>query len=221
MKKMIDLTFILDRSTSMLPLVSSTLKGFNDMIEEQKGEDSPGCVSLFLFDTGVENPYNAVPIENVKDLDEEQYRPQGFTAMNDAIAMAINSTGERLRKMKEKDRPSDVVIAIITDGQENSSREFGGNNGRRKVQEMIKHQEDKYNWQFLFLGANINVEEEAHSRGIIDHGSMLTYSATDKGMDNMYGTLSNAVLSKRRSMKGGQSCRIDLKKENHGRNHDA
>lgn len=133
--------------------------GLNSFIDKQKGEPGACLFSLVQFDTEYEFLYKGTPI---KDVLACALVPRGMTALLDAVGRAIVETGERLKIMDESQRPGLVVFVIITDGQENSSKEFT----KAKIGEMIRHQTDVYKWQFTFLGANVDAFAEAGGIGI-------------------------------------------------------
>ena len=169
-----DITVVLDRSGSMESIASDTKGGFDSFVNDQK--KMPGEVELTLvqFDTEYEFVHKGKPIKEVPALD---FHPRGGTALLDAMGRAIRETGERLEKMPEHDRPGKVVFVVITDGLENSSREFS----KKQINEMVKHQTDRYNWQFVYLGANQDAIQEGQQLGISAINSM-TYAPTGKGV---------------------------------------
>lgn len=154
-----DLTLVVDRSGSMQSIQSDAEGGINAFITRQAAEPGQAVLTLVQFDTEYEFVHHAKPIAQV-----EPYRlePRGSTALLDAVGRAILEAGERIAKMDEKARPGLVVFVIVTDGHENSSREFT----KAKIKEMIEHQRTKYNWQFTFLGADASAFDEAQSMGI-------------------------------------------------------
>lgn len=154
-----DITVVLDRSGSMVDIAVDMIGGFNQFIREQRDLPGEAFLTLVQFDTRYEFVYRGIPLKEVHGLALE---PRGGTALLDAVGRAIAETGERLRKIKTEDRPGKVVFMVITDGQENSSLEFN----KSQVQEKIKHQQDVYNWQFVFLGANQDAFAEAGGIGI-------------------------------------------------------
>lgn len=147
-----EIAFILDRSGSMQSIAKSAIDGFNVFLADQQRdhEGYPTRLTLTLFDTEFEVPYASLPVPEILPLDATTYKPDGCTALLDAIGHTINELGKRLAAMPEADRPSKVIVAILTDGEENSSTRYSW----RKVSDMIKHQTDVYKWEFLFLGAN-------------------------------------------------------------------
>ena len=155
-----DLTVVLDRSGSMHVCQSDAEGGLNRFVEEQKKQPGEAVFTLVQFDTEYEFVHRAVPIRNVPHC---ALVPRGNTALLDAVGRAIVETGERLAKVPEAHRPGLVVVVILTDGQENASKEFS----KKKVQEMISHQQEVYKWQFIYLGANQNAFAEAGELGIV------------------------------------------------------
>lgn len=155
-----DLTVVIDRSGSMQSCKTDAEGGMNEFIRKQKELPGECAFSLVQFDTEYEVLYRARPIREVTLAYE--LRPRGSTALLDAVGLAIAETGERLKNMDEAHRPGLVVFVIITDGQENASKEFT----REKIKEMIEHQTNVYKWQFTFLGANQDAFAEAGAMGI-------------------------------------------------------
>jgi hypothetical protein len=159
-----DLTLVIDRSGSMSACKDDAQGGVNEFIKRQKEVPGDCNFTLVQFDTIYEFLHTAKPIREVS-LDYVLH-PRGGTALLDAVGRAIRETGERLSKMTEKDRPALVVFVIVTDGQENSSKEFT----KAKVKEMIEHQQKNYNWKFSYLGANQDAFAEGGALGIAKGG---------------------------------------------------
>ena len=187
-----EIIFILDRSGSMSRLVEDTIGGFNSFIETQKQEDGEALLTTILFDDQYEILHNGVDIKTVNPLTTKEYSARGMTALLDAIGKTINTVGDRLSKASEDHKPSKVIFVITTDGQENSSKEFN----QAQIKKMVKHQTDKYSWQFLFLGANIDAIGTAESFGISGQFAS-NYSANSIGTDSLYTSLSKNVASYR------------------------
>ena len=158
-KDLTDITVVLDRSGSMASCQSDAEGGLNTFIKKQQEEPGEAVFSLVQFDTEYEFVHKATPIKAVSHC---TMVPRGCTALLDAVGRAIIETGERLKGIDEHIRPGLVVFVIITDGQENASREFT----RAKIKEMIEHQQSNYKWQFTFLGANQDAFHEAGAMGI-------------------------------------------------------
>lgn len=159
-----DITLVVDRSGSMREIESDAQGGVNAFIEKQAAEPGEALLTLVQFDTEYEFVHQGMPI---KQVPKYQLLPRGMTALFDAVGRAINETGERLAKIDEQDRPGLVVFVIMTDGLENSSREFTN----LQVREMIEEQQTKYNWHFTFLGADQDAFAEAGKLGIDSVGA--------------------------------------------------
>lgn len=183
MRNLTDITFILDRSGSMSSMVNDVVGGWKSFIEKQKAEVGECVVSLVQFDTEYETPFTAIPIQNLSPT--LNFEPRGGTALRDAIGRTINSVGARLRSFPASERPNKVLIVIMTDGEENSSHEFT----QPQIQSMVKHQTEKYGWDFLFLGANIDSFQVGQSLGV-QPWAITNYSYTSKGMGASFNTVS-------------------------------
>ncbi|MGO9110057.1 MAG: vWA domain-containing protein [Thermoguttaceae bacterium] len=154
-----DVTLVVDRSGSMERIREDAEGGVNTFIQEQAKQPGEALLTLVQFDTEYEFVHRAIP---VKQAPAYVLTPRGMTALLDAVGKAINETGERLAKMAEEDRPGLVVFVIMTDGLENSSKEFS----KAQIKEMIERQQTQYNWHFTFLGANQDAFAEAGALGI-------------------------------------------------------
>lgn len=185
-----DITVVLDRSGSMHSLVDDVIGGFDKFIEDQKQIEGEANLTLVQFDHKYEFVYNNVPINKVGKL---EYHPRGTTALLDAVGRAINETGERLSKLKEEERPSKVVFVIITDGLENSSREFKKN----QIKNMIEEQTNRWQWEFIYLGANQNAFNEAQDIGI-NVNNAVNFGANSSGCAAAFTAYSGAVSNARR-----------------------
>ncbi len=158
-----DITLVVDRSGSMAQVREDAEGGVNSFIEQQAKEPGEALLTLVQFDTEYEFLHKGVPISQVPKY---ELVPRGMTALLDAVGRAINETGERLAKMDEPDRPGLVVFVVMTDGQENSSKEFS----KTDIKAMIQRQQDTYHWHFTFLGANQDAFAEAGGMGIAAAG---------------------------------------------------
>lgn len=159
-----DITLVVDRSGSMQDIRTDAEGGVNAFVKNQAKESGQAYLTLVQFDTEYEFLHKGVPIGEVPKY---TLTPRGRTALLDAIGRAINETGERLSKMDEADRPGLVVFVVMTDGHENSSHEFS----KSRIREMIQHQQEKYGWQFTFLGADQDAFAEADALGIDQAGA--------------------------------------------------
>jgi len=189
-----EIIFLLDRSGSMGGLESDTIGGFNAFIEKQKEMPGKTIVTTVLFDDRYEILWNGAAIEDIK-LTEKEYFVRGMTALLDAVGKTILDVNNRLLMTEESKRPGKVIFVITTDGMENSSKEFT----YKQVKEMIKQRKEKNNWEFIFLGANIDAIKEAGSIGI-NHGDAYCFEASHEGVSRMYGIIHEEV-SKRREKK--------------------
>lgn len=191
MKNLTDITIVLDRSGSMQTIKSDMEGAFGNFIAEQSAVTSDEClVSLYQFDTQVDCVYSTRPLSLVPKLD---IVPRGGTALNDGLAYAIADTGARLSRLSEEYRPARVVFVVITDGDENSSREYSAH----QVKNMVKHQTDKYNWQFVYLGANQDAFEAGRGLGF-HKGSTANYTADHAGVTGAWGSVGSTLAAYRR-----------------------
>jgi hypothetical protein len=180
-----EIVFILDRSGSMGGLENDTIGGYNSFIKKQ-AEMGQTSLTTILFDDRYEILHNGIDAGNVT-LTDNEYFTRGTTALLDAVGKTINEVGKRLSGMPEDNRPGKVIFVITTDGLENASREYG----YEQVKDMITHQSEKYGWEFIFMGANIDVAKEGNKLGIrIDHS--FGFAATTQGIASMYGTIAGA-----------------------------
>lgn len=182
-----DITIVLDRSGSMSNCRQNTIEAINSFINKQReSTDGSAVFSLIQFDDEYEVNYIAQDIKYAPYLNENTYVPRGMTKLNDAIGKAINSIGSRLRNTRENDRPGKVILVIQTDGGENNSKEFS----REKINEMITHQRLKYNWDIIFLGADIDAVAVANSYNIptsaaLQYGKANSRAVFSKMSDNV------------------------------------
>lgn len=187
-KGLTQIVFVLDMSGSMSHLTMETIGGYNTMIADQKKEEGDALVTTVLFDHRYIMIHDGMNIKEVKDMTTAEYMPAGMTAMLDAVGMTINHVGQKLAAMPEWERPEKVLFTIITDGYENSSKEFDW----PTVKNMIKHQREKYNWIFTFLGANIDIDKVSDDLGI-DQMLSKKYTANNIGTQSVFNATSKAV----------------------------
>lgn len=159
------IVFVFDQSGSMGVIAQAAIDNYNNFVDEQKKLPHSAHFRLVLFNTVVETQYEG-DLALVPHLGGSIYKPEGNTALYDAMADAIDETGGTLAAMSEAQRPRKVIIATMTDGQENSSQKYQGEEGRAKLAEKIKHQQDVYGWEFIFLGANIDAKAVAQMLNI-------------------------------------------------------
>ena len=187
-KGLTELVMILDRSGSMGGLESDTIGGFNGMIEKQRKEEGEALVSVVLFDDVSEVVYDRVPIAKVEPMTDKQYYVRGCTALLDAVGGAIHHIGNVHKYARGEDVPEKTIFIITTDGMENASRQYT----YEKVRQMIERQKEKYNWEFLFLGANIDAVREAGRFGI-QASRAVKYEHDGAGTRKNFCVLSNIV----------------------------
>ncbi len=198
------LGIVADSSGSMGHLIKETVGSINRLVKDQQEVPGEAIYSLLVFDYKSKWINNFVNLKLVEPITEKDYWLGGGTALYDAVAEMIKETGKQLSAMKEEDRPSKVIITIITDGQENASHEYNMyNEGLERLKTLIKHQNEKYSWQFIFLGADINAQQTAQSIGIAA-GAAMSYNATPVGMNHVYNSTSNVLRSARLSSVVGE-----------------
>ena len=191
-KNLTEIVFILDRSGSMAGLEGDTIGGFNAMIEKQKTEPGEAYVSTVLFDNVSEVIHDRIDIRRIEPLTRNQYYVRGSTALLDAVGGAIHHIGNVHKYAREEDRPEKTLFVITTDGMENASRKYS----YEKVRSMIERQKEKYGWEFIFLGANIDAAKEAARFGISEDRAA-KYHADSVGTAVIYEAMSEAVCSVR------------------------
>ena len=191
-KNLTEIVFILDRSGSMAGLESDTIGGFNAMIEKQKKEPGQALISTVLFDDRCEVLHDRTEIQNIKPMTDRDYFVRGCTALFDAVGGAIAHIGNVHKYAREEDRPEKTLFVITTDGCENASRRYSCT----RVKEMIQRQKEKYGWEFLFLGANIDAIATAGAFGI-DEAHAVNYHCDKEGTALNYEVVSEAIRTVR------------------------
>lgn len=191
-KGLTELVFILDRSGSMGGLESDTIGGFNSMIEKQKKEPGEALVTTVLFDQDYEMIHNRFNINIIRPLTEREYYARGCTALLDAVGRTIDQVGRTQKYLPEEERSEKVIFVIITDGLENSSREYSYS----RLQAMIENQKNKYNWEFIFLGANMDAVAEASRFGIAPDRAV-TFENDSRGVQLNYQVVGKALATMR------------------------
>jgi hypothetical protein len=186
------ISFVIDRSGSMQTIKNDTIGGFNQFLNDQKNQSGKCTISFYQFDDNHEKVHDFKPIEEVPDLDEKTFVPSGGTALLDAVGRAVSETGEKLASLDESERPEKVIVVIVTDGMENASTNFSYS----QIKDMIAHQENTYNWKFVFLGANQDAIKVGASMGV-SAGTSMSYAANSVGVQNLYASTSGLVSSLR------------------------
>ncbi len=193
-KNLTELVFILDRSGSMQGLEADTIGGFNAMLEKQKKEPGQAFVSTLLFDDQTQVIHDRVPLDRVKPMTERDYYVRGCTALLDAVGGAIHHIGNIHKYARPQDVPEHTLVVITTDGMENASRRYS----LPQVKRMIQRQKERYGWEFIFLGANIDAVEAAGQLGI-DPDRAANYHSDSAGTRLTFQSISCAVSSMRSS----------------------
>lgn len=184
----IHITFVIDKSGSMYKSKEDVIGGWNSTLEKQRAEQEGECiVSLFTFSDDVKEVYLGKDINDVGDID---YAPGGMTSLYDGIGVAVDRVGQWLSNMDEDKRPSKNLVVIMTDGEENNSSEYTLD----RVKEMIKHQEEVYNWTFVYLGTDVTTLNDVESLGIKTRGF-----SSRKDMGNTYTVLNDTMSAYRMS----------------------
>jgi len=192
-KGLTEIIYVLDRSGSMGHLTGDTIGAYNSYLDEQKAFDGETKITTVLFDDKYELLFNGVSVCDAY-LDHEKYYVRGMTALYDAVGKTIIDVGARLSATPESERPEKVIFIITTDGYENASKEFT----KHRVREMIEHQQNKYNWKFLFFGANIDSAEAASSIGVPQEEAF-DFEASKKGIGRMMCRCAEATRAIRES----------------------
>lgn len=174
---MTEVIFILDRSGSMAGLEADTIGGFNSTIRKQQQTPGDVLVSTVLFDNASEVIHDRLPLEQVPPMTEEDYSVHGCTALLDAVGDAIRHIRNVHKYARKEDVPEKTIFFITTDGMENASRNYD----YPQVKELIQQQTEKYGWEFVFFGANIDVEQEAQRMGIKKKNAV-AYTANPAGI---------------------------------------
>lgn len=206
-KNFTEIVFILDESGSMSDLKGDTIGGFNSLLEKQKSEEGEAVVSTVLFSTESRVLHDRVPIEEIGKMTDKDYCPGGGTALLDAVGDAVKHIGNIHKYARDEDVPEHTLFVITTDGMENSSRHFSA----AKVKKMISRQQEKYGWEFVFLGANIDSAETAESIGIC-RDTAVDYCCDTVGCAVQYDAMSEAVSTVRKGKKLSESAawRMDV-----------
>ena len=185
-----ELVFILDRSGSMSGLEKDTIGGFNAMLAKQKAVEGECRITTALFDTRYELLHDRIDIRAVSPITENEYSVGGCTALLDAIGRTMQKIWAVQRHTGEEYRAEKVLFVIITDGEENASREYSSDGVKKLIEERKKEQ----GWEFIFLGANIDAVETAGRFGIAPDRSQ-SYHADSRGVSLNYEVMSDAVAS--------------------------
>lgn len=191
-KGLTELVFILDRSGSMGGLESDTIGGFNSMIKKQKEEEGEANITTVLFDDKYQILHDRVNVKELKEMTSKDYYVCGSTALLDAIGITIKSVSKKQKELPEEEQAEKVIFVITTDGMENASCRYD----RNKIKKMIEKKQTKKNWQFMFLGANMDAVSEAGRIGI-GANRAVTYANDSIGVQTNYAAVGDAISAMR------------------------
>lgn len=189
-KGLTEIVFIMDNSGSMGGLESDTIGGYNAFIEKQKKVEGEAFISTVLFNDRTKVIHDRVPLEKVTPMTEKEYRAGGCTALLDAVGGSIHHIANIYKYARKEDVPEKTIFVITTDGLENSSTSYS----YEDVKKMISKEQEKYGWEFIFLGANIDVTAEAEKIGIRAERAA-RYNYSKRGTKRNFDVLSCAVMS--------------------------
>ena len=203
-----EIVFILDRSGSMAGLEADTIGGFNALIEKQKKEAGEAYVSVVLFANDSQVIYDRTDLRKIEPMTERQYFVGGCTALLDAIGGAVKHIANVHKYAREEDRPAKTIFVITTDGMENASRRFRPD----EVKELVKRQQEKSGWEFLFLGANMDAIQTAGRFGIRPENAV-RYECDEKGTALNYAVVSEAVCAVRSGRGVPKAWKAEIEKD--------
>ncbi len=200
-KGLTEIVFILDRSGSMSGLEADTIGGYNSMLEKQKEEEGEAIISTVLFDDRTEVLHDRMSIKKVKKITDKEYYVRGCTALLDAVGGAIHHIGRIQKEMPEDERPEKTLFIITTDGMENASHHYSSD----EVKQMIRHEQEKYGWEFVFLAANIDAVETAAGYGIGGE-SAVNYVHDVRGTELVYESVNNVIRDVKKGVRVRESA---------------
>lgn len=200
-----ELVFILDKSGSMSGLESDTIGGYNAMLKKQQEDPGEAIVTTVLFDNNYELLHDRINIHGIRPITDKEYFVEGSTALLDAIGKTIHKTSNAQRHTLEAQRADKVMFVITTDGMENASCEYT----YEKIKEMVEHQKEKYGWEFIFMGANIEAVSTAEKFGI-NADRAANYNADGKGTRLNYKAISHVVSELRASRPISNSWKAEI-----------
>lgn len=188
--------FILDRSGSMQSIHSDVIGGINQFFDSQKFADGTADLTLVQFDNQIDTVMDGVDICTVKPYLDTDFSPRGSTALYDAMGMSMEALGRDLAARREADRPSNVVVAVMTDGEENASETFTF----ERIQQMIEHQRSFYNWEFLFLASELSTLDISRRMGVAPEKSR-SWSKDSRGTRQAFDVMNDEISTLRKIKK--------------------
>jgi len=207
-KNVTELVLILDKSGSMAGLEADTIGGFNTMLKKQQEAEGEAFVTTVLFDHRYELLHDRINVRGISPLTDKEYEVGGTTALLDAIGFTIQKMVNVQKRTLEDERAEKVLFVITTDGMENASREFNTD----KIKKMIRHQKEKFGWEFIFLGANIDAISTAAQFGI-EEDFAVEYPADHKGTQLNYEAVNEAVSNLRSGKKIDRSWKEGIERD--------
>lgn len=209
----VECVFILDRSGSMAGLESDTINGFNGLLNKQRTQEGEALITTVLFDHDYELLHDRIDIKLINNISEKEYYVRGSTALLDAIGLTIDKIGNVQKMTRVEDRAQKVLFVITTDGMENSSHKYSYS----RIKHMIENQKSKYNWEFIFMGANIDAIEMA-SRFGIDSDRAVNYKSDKKGTQLNYESMSKVMSNLRSNHKIDEDWKKEIDEDYKTRN---
>lgn len=203
-----ELVFILDKSGSMAGLEADTIGGYNSMLKKQKKAEGEAFVTTVLFNHHYELLHDRINVKGISPITEKDYEVSGTTALLDAIGFTIQKINNVQKHTSKNERAEKVLFVITTDGMENASREFTAD----KIKKMVQYQKEKYGWEFMFLGANIDAVSTAAQFGI-DEDYAVDYHADEQGTQLNYQMVSEAVTNLRSGKKIDRSWKEEIERD--------
>ena len=207
-RNLTEIVFILDRSGSMSGLESDTIGGYNAMLKRQQEEDGEAIVTTVLFDDEYQLLHDRFNIKWIKPITEKEYYVGGLTALLDAMGKSIQKIINVQKNTSDDQKADKVLFVITTDGMENASREYSYG----RIKKMVEHQKEKYGWEFIFLGANIDAVLTAERFGI-EHDRSANYHADGEGTRLNFEAVSNVVSDLRASKSISKDWKENIDKD--------
>ncbi|MGM9532087.1 vWA domain-containing protein [Intestinibacter sp.] len=215
-KNLTELVFILDKSGSMSPLTDDTIGGFNSLLDKQKNEEGDALVTTVLFNHEIQVLHNRIPIEHVSPINRKDYTAMGMTSLLDAMGSTIDHIKNEHIITPNEERPEKVMFVIITDGAENSSKEYN----IKQVKNLINTCKGLLGWEFLFLGANIDAIQTAGAFGI-DASRAVNYNCDKEGTALNYKVISKNISDVRQRKPISDDWKADIEKDFEARSNNA
>lgn len=207
-----ELVLILDKSGSMAGLESDTIGGYNGMMTKQRAESGECLVTTVLFDHQYYLLHDRINLKALGEMTAREYQVGGSTALLDALGRSINKLINVQRSTLEAYQAGKVIFVIITDGQENASRLFN----QQQIKALISHQQEKYGWEFIFLGANMDAVETAAHFGIAADRAA-SYLADGEGTELNFQMMNEALRAFRRTGRVDEQAIERIRQDHRGR----